>query len=372
MTPHLGSFGNRSTICRRSGWLLASFGALSACSRIWPEPIYPPPMEAPIPYIPFEHEESLDELAQPAPASSEQVSKSAPAQLSSTALPSAPPSELERRASCAEKICRLDGWLPDASFAKTTLEGKESSAALWLHEIAASSTLVIPRHQELDVLSVVLSGELSASSEEGGYLKKLGVWDALRMPGAGCVLRAGAAPAKVVLALVTKKPSLNESIEHGKARGFEVRWRKRPAPPESANLASAGDLGWGGGAFHARIAFGGEGAAAKPESLEALLMARGASIPEHDHPSWEHIAVLAGSGRFKLGGSDYPVKPGSIFHIPVGVRHAFVADSSAEVVAIQLYSPSGPEQRFVKLAAAESGKSNDATKPAPVAPAPTK
>ena len=130
-----------------------------------------------------------------------------------------------------------------------------------------------------------------------------------------------------------------------------MRWRKRPAPPESISLTSAPDLGWGGGMFHARIAFGGEGAAAKRASLEALLMAKGASIPEHDHPSWEHIAVLAGSGRFKLGGSDYPVKPGSIFHIPIGVRHSFAADAGSEVVAVQLYSPSGPEQRFVKLAA---------------------
>ena len=213
-----------------------------------------------------------------------------------------------------------------------------------------------------------LSGAVTASAEEGGYVKKLGVWDALRMSGAGCLLRAEAGPAKVLVAVVTSKKSLSESLERGKARGFEVRWRKRPAPPESISLTSAPDLGWGGGAFGARIAFGGEGPAAKRASVEALLMAKGASIPEHDHPSsWEHIAVLTGSGRFKLGGSDYSVKPGSIFHIPVGVRHSFAADAGAEVVAVQLYSPSGPEQRFVKLAAAESAKP-DASAPAPPKP----
>ena len=316
MTPHRGS-GRRL-----SAWWLPLFFTLATCSRTSPEPV--------------------PRGVSNAPAGAKK--------LGSTALPATPASELERHASCAEKQCRLDAWLPDPSFAKTTLEGKDSPLALFLEELAPGSTLVIPRHQELEVLGVVLAGTLWASTEEADYTIKLGVWDAFRMPGAGCLLRAGASRTKALLAVVTDKPSLSESLERGRTRGFEVRWKKRPAPPESAVLTSATDLGWGGGAFHARIGFGGEGAQARRASLEALLMAAGSSIPEHDHPSWEHIALLTGSGRFKLGAAEYPVKPGSIFHIPIGVRHAFTGDPGSEVLAVQLYSPSGPEQRFVKLA----------------------
>jgi len=73
-------------------------------------------------------------------------------------------------------------------------------------------------------------------------------------------------------------------------------------------------------------------------------------LEKHDHPTWEHIAILKGAGKIKLGELELDVAPGALFQIPPRARHAFTGSGREELVAIQLYTPSGPEQRFVMLA----------------------
>jgi mannose-6-phosphate isomerase-like protein (cupin superfamily) len=344
---------------------------VTACSRMYPEPSYPPPVpDGPL-YMPFpEGEATFDESEPGGDATRASVpGASTAAQPGGSSFDGALPAKLatvlERNQVCREKVCTLGALLPDPKFAKTPHEAKDSKAALWSHEIAGGSVIVVPRHQHVDLFAVVIDGAAVASGDEGGAVKQLGAWDALHVPGAGCTLRgAEGSGAKVVMALVTGHDTLEQSLALAKAKPWEVRWRKRPGALEAKSLSSAKDLAWGGGRFHARIAFGGDGARPLRGSLELLMMSHDAAIPEHDHPTWEHIAIVQGGGSFKLGSTEHAVRPGSIFSIPTGVKHAFRASGSDAVIGIQLYTPSGPEQRFVQLATGEKPK------PEPVAPAP--
>lgn len=346
---------------------LAFAGAAVACSSTVPDSQYPPPPPRDgLPYVPFPEENELlealsDEEDAPAPA----APAKGPAAID-PALPAEPTLVLQRTAACTKKQCKLESWLADPAFANGVPGGEPSPAAIWAQEISGGSTLLLPRHHALDVLAVVLGGSLLALGDDGGGGRKLGTWDALRAPGAGVMLKADKSGAKLLLAVANGKGTLSEALEHAKAKPWEVRWKKRPAPLWSTSLREATDLAWGGGAFHARIAFGGEHPV--PASLETLLASPDAAIAEHDHTSWEHIAILEGAGKMKLGGASHAVEPGVVFHIPKGVKHSFVPSGSSRLLAVQIYTPSGPEQRFAKLAKEAKEK-----KPAgKAAPAPAK
>mgnify|MGYP002377557452 CR=1 FL=1 len=112
-------------------------------------------------------------------------------------------------------------------------------------------------------------------------------------------------------------------------------------------------LRWAEGRFAAAIAQEGELVDA---SLTLLGIAGGASVPEHSHDdAWELLVILQGAGTMTLGSGDaqrtIEVRPGSTLRIPRAVPHAFVASPGDAVIAVQLYTPPGAEQRFKKLAA---------------------
>ena len=87
---------------------------------------------------------------------------------------------------------------------------------------------------------------------------------------------------------------------------------------------------------------------------ESLLTSADAAIPEHAHDDWEHIAILEGAGTMKVAGKNHPVTAGAVFDMPKGVKHSFTPSGKSRLLAVQLYTPSGAERRFVKLA--EAGK----------------
>lgn len=73
----------------------------------------------------------------------------------------------------------------------------------------------------------------------------------------------------------------------------------------------------------------------------------GAAVPEHNHPdSDEYLYFLSGRGTGMVGGNTVAIEPGMALFIPRGMPHAFANDGSEDVVAVQVYTPSGPEQRF--------------------------
>lgn len=263
-------------------------------------------------------------------------------------MPAPPKVTLTRAAKCAEKKCELKGFVvasPKAALASDA----NSPAAVWSHEIAKDSVVIIPRHHELECFTLVLDGSVLVSGDDGGPAQALSPWGVARAPGCGVMIRAREGQAQILLAVATNKESLEASLARAKAKPWEVRWKKRPSALHNFMLDKADDHAWGGGAFHARIGVGGTEPALSA-SFGVLRASKDGSVAEHDHPTWEHIAVLSGSGRMQLAGTSHAVAPGAVFHIPKGVKHAFLADGKAELLAVQLYTPSGPEQRFVKLA----------------------
>ena len=83
-----------------------------------------------------------------------------------------------------------------------------------------------------------------------------------------------------------------------------------------------------------------------------------ASVPEHVHAgSWEVLAAVEASGTFVLDGTEGRLAARQIVVIPPGSKHAWKPEPGSKLVAIQMYSPPGPEQRFLGLAAAEKDAS---------------
>lgn len=73
----------------------------------------------------------------------------------------------------------------------------------------------------------------------------------------------------------------------------------------------------------------------------------GATIPEHVHEtSAEIVYVVSGSGHLKIAAESYEVQEGDAIYIPRNTPHSFENTGKVPVSIIQLYSPSGPEERF--------------------------
>ncbi|HSO33110.1 MAG TPA: cupin domain-containing protein [Labilithrix sp.] len=86
-----------------------------------------------------------------------------------------------------------------------------------------------------------------------------------------------------------------------------------------------------------------------------------AGVAEHAHAgSWEILGAIEASGMFVLDGTEGHLGPRQVLMIPPGSKHAWKPDPGSKLVAIQLYSPPGPEQRFVALATAELDAGKDA------------
>jgi mannose-6-phosphate isomerase-like protein (cupin superfamily) len=80
-----------------------------------------------------------------------------------------------------------------------------------------------------------------------------------------------------------------------------------------------------------------------------------AGVPEHSHgSSWEILCAVEASGRFTLDGKKSPLGARTCVAMPPGVKHSWRPDAGSNLVAVQMYAPPGPEQRFKKLAAEEA------------------
>jgi quercetin dioxygenase-like cupin family protein len=79
-----------------------------------------------------------------------------------------------------------------------------------------------------------------------------------------------------------------------------------------------------------------------------------APVVEHDHPtSNETLITLEAAGTMVVDGKESRLGPRQIVQVPKGTKHAWRPDPGTKLVAVQIYDPPGPEQRFVGLAAAD-------------------
>jgi quercetin dioxygenase-like cupin family protein len=335
-----------------SGWLLSCSGAAATGAP-------PPPPRRGLPTAPPTVTAETEPKAKTCSCQLKLATPQAPPSSPPPAQPVPPisgdlpqaPFDLERRSACTAPVCRLDGFVPDAAFLQTTRTGAASQGAVWLETIADKSSVMTPPSDEIDALALVLEG--SVAFGEGDPKKAqnpslLGTWGALRAPGSGYFLQARGGRATVLMVVTARSGTLGEAVTRTQ------RSKKGPTPPsgsrlETRDVATLPKFTWAGGAYHARIAFGGAGAD-KPSASLTLLQASGSgSLAENVHDQeWEHIAVLRGSGEMLLGDARYPVQNGSVFHVPRGTLHGWNGGGQ-ELAAVLVFSPSGPEQRFVQL-----------------------
>jgi quercetin dioxygenase-like cupin family protein len=91
-------------------------------------------------------------------------------------------------------------------------------------------------------------------------------------------------------------------------------------------------------------------------SLATLTARPGMRIPAHVHErETEMVLVLAGTGTMTIDGDTYPIAPMTAIQIPPGTEHAVVVDGPEPLRALQVYTPSGPEQRFKQPAGSRPG-----------------
>ena len=131
---------------------------------------------------------------------------------------------------------------------------------------------------------------------------------------------------------------------------------KSPKEKKIVRGTTAPKLEWAGGTMSAHL----DVAPPKPDAggvSPELYLGRlegTAGVPEHIHAgSWEILAAVEANGTIVLEGTEGRVSARQITMIPPGAKHAWKPEPGSKLVAIQMYSPPGPEQRFVALAAAD-------------------
>lgn len=304
----------------RSPLALASIGILVACGS--PPPSAPPPSPRETAVLPAA---VAPRAATPSPVVATPTSSALP-----TALPHLSASE-------------EDGLTP--------LDTEVSSAAsIDLFELRLGrGGAFFPHDREVQMAFVVLEGQVRPEYPDQPAVT-LGVWRGAYVPEAGFGLHATGALARVLL--VVKSPhgtSVRVSADPGQKR-FVRRAAVRPVA-----FDTQAPLSWGGGAFHGRIGLDGE-VDLPAFALNAIVFGKDAIVQPHAHPgAWECLAVLAGDGDLSYAPpgklEKIHVTKGQLACIPEGATHAWTPSGKEPLVALQIYTPPGAEQRWKALAA---------------------
>lgn len=141
--------------------------------------------------------------------------------------------------------------------------------------------------------------------------------------------------------------------QSGIARGTTVlsdkekRHPKRPiARPVVTALARSKTYEIAGGKGKVTFLFDHEISGDTAAYLGILEAQPGARVPLHSHVrSTEALLIIEGGGTMTVAGDTYDVSGWTAIQIPPTTEHSFTAGSEG-VKALQIYAPSGPEQRF--------------------------
>lgn len=265
------------------------------------------------------------------------------------ALPETLPARFARQQVCALGNCALAGWLPDPSYAESPLEAVSAQAAIWVHVLAAGAKLTLPANTALELVIVCLGGELGVRDtmsppDSESLPVRLSPWTALRAASAGVELSCATGECRAMFALIAPRSTLAAAVRATPSTS------PRSVPLEVRAFEDVAVASFGQGKNHARVLFGGDAtSSALPFSLTLLESDAPAHIATHAHErSWENLLVLEGLGDLELRGHSYPIEGGESLHIAPRIRHGYVARGQTRFVALQLYTPAGPEQRFLE------------------------
>lgn len=312
----------------------AALAVVAACSSA------PPPSPPAAPATP---PSAAATASPPALASSAPPADKSPTPVASAKPPTAVQGSLRdlalddrwrAHATCAKPTCELS--LPDAA---AKLPGAPVAV---LHLTTGPSGWTLPRDPRVEVTLVVTKGTVSVASGARGRAVEVGAWSAAPLGDGGVTLR-GDGRVVLVVASADGRP-LADALTGPRSAGA-------PSPATAITpvaIEPLEDLAWGGGAYHARIIRGGEKERA---AVSVIVFSPDASVKAHVHEKeWECLSVQRGEGTLTLEDGDVRVEPGNVVCVPPGRRHAWTPRGDAPLVAVQVYSPGGPEQRFKKLA----------------------
>ena len=140
-----------------------------------------------------------------------------------------------------------------------------------------------------------------------------------------------------------------EDGQHTRLMRFRVRSKIVGKAAFFRSAKEAEELGIAGGKATIRLYFD-KGVVAENSAYLGHFEAKpGLSIPEHVHVgASEYLFIMKGEGRMTVEGKEFPVSSGDAIQVPPDTKHSFVSTGSVPLEALQLYTPSGPEQRFRK------------------------
>ena len=225
-----------------------------------------------------------------------------------------------------------------------------------------------------DVLIYVREGALEAIGAgiaEAGAPATLYAGDAVRFgpEGDGKVTNASGAPARTIVAYTRAAGSGSARLD-GVEVAANVGGRARAActaasaprdprvqPSRMASERTTEPLVIAGGKMRVRILLDESGSGARHGGLAILEGDPDVGVPEHRHEeSAEVLFIEDGEGQMRLGDRQVQVRPGSVIYVPPNVLHDFRGAGTRPLRAIQVYAPSGPEQRFRALARESQGR----------------
>jgi mannose-6-phosphate isomerase-like protein (cupin superfamily) len=221
-----------------------------------------------------------------------------------------------------------------------------------------------PRTKGLGLLGVVLKGIVTVSPSEGAALAALDPWSAFSAPGTGLTLAADPSGGSVLLVAYPLEGSLDLAAAAVRKSEKAVFWDKRPGTFAVEDLERVERLSWAQDTAHAWVGFEQD---RSPKAYLGLLLL-GAELPvaEHHHEdSWEVIVPLQGAGTLALKGErvtsnasaprSVDVRAGQVIMIPPRVAHAYQPAGQQPLLAVQLFVPPGPQQRYRDLARPNRG-----------------
>jgi len=215
-----------------------------------------------------------------------------------------------------------------------------------------------------DVLIFVREGTLSASGTgiaDAATPTTLYPGDAVRFgpEGDGVVRNVGATAARTAIvyarregsgAVVASSSALSASVRQADA----ARCPLEPADVDArirrsrvAHVATTPPLATADGTMRVRILLDRDGQGARYGGLAWLDADADARVPEHRHTEASELLMIEeGDGLMRLGDREIRVRPGTTIVIPGGVLHDFRGAGTQRLRALQVYTPSGAEQRF--------------------------
>jgi mannose-6-phosphate isomerase-like protein (cupin superfamily) len=229
-----------------------------------------------------------------------------------------PDARITADATCAVASCSAIPRLVD----------RRAPASLWSVRFEGG-TMKLPADPAMDWYGIVLRGSLDV---EG--CGALGPWQAYRVVGGGVALKG---LADVVLG-VAADAALGEPLTAVAGKVGRC---------ERVDLNALPDIRFADGQAHARLAF------RTGKAYFGLLYSDpevGAPLHTHEN-AWEVVHVLRGSGEVTAADEIGPLMGGSSYAFAPKSRHGYKSEGGAPTVAVQMYSPPGPEQRFFGPAA---------------------